>query len=122
MGNYRAVRRIEYVSAQPGISGGIRSPVYKIGRDNAGIRLSYLKVTGGSLRVKMPVGNSRSGAGEEIWEEKCDQLRLYNGGSYEAVDTVKAGEVCAVTGLTKTFAGQGLAMKARTPRRYWNRC
>lgn len=45
--------------------------VYKIGRDNAGIRLSYLKVTGGSLRVKMPVGNSRSGAGEEIWEENA---------------------------------------------------
>ena len=86
--------------------------VYKIGRDNAGIRLSYLKVTGGSLRVKMPVGNSRSGAGEEIWEEKCDQLRLYNGGSYEAVDTVKAGEVCAVTGLTKTFAGQGLGYES----------
>ena len=86
--------------------------VYKIGRDNAGIRLSYLKVTGGSLRVKMPVGNSRSGAGEEIWEEKCDRLRLYNGGSYEAVDTVKAGEVCAVTGLTKTFAGQGLGYES----------
>ena len=60
----------------------------------------------------MPVGNSRSGAGEEIWEEKCDQLRLYNGGSYEAVDTVKAGEVCAVTGLTKTFAGQGLGYES----------
>ena len=97
--------------------------VYKIGRDNAGIRLSYLKVTGGSLRVKMPVGNSRSGAGEEIWEEKCDQLRLYNGGSYEAVDTVKAGEVyaswkrknrsCMCCGRRKT--GKSIC-------RSWDRC
>ena len=85
--------------------------VYKIGRDNAGIRLSYLKVTGGSLRVKMPVGNSRSGAGEEIWEEKCDQLRLYNGGSY-----VRSRD------LRRLSPGRDWAMKARTPRRYWNRC
>lgn len=86
--------------------------VYKIGRDSTGARLTYLKVTGGILRVKMVVGNSKSGVGEEVWEEKCDQLRLYNGGSYEAVDHVNAGEVCAVTGLTKTFAGQGLGYES----------
>ena len=82
--------------------------VYKIGRDTAGNRLTYLKVTGGTLRVKMMIGNEKSSAGEETWEEKADQLRLYNGGSYETADSVSAGEVCAVTGLTKTFAGQGL--------------
>ena len=82
--------------------------VYKIGRDTSGNRLTYLKVTGGTLRVKMMIGNEKSGAGEEIWEEKADQLRLYNGGNYETADSVPAGEVCAVTGLTKTFAGQGL--------------
>ena len=97
---------------QPEYPEGFGARVYKIGRDNTGIRLTYLKVTGGILRVKMSVGNDKSGAGEEVWEEKCDQLRLYNGGSYEAVDTVEAGEVCAVTGLTKTFAGQGLGYES----------
>lgn len=82
--------------------------VYKIGRDAAGNRLTYLKVTGGILRVKMMIGNEQSSAGNETWMEKADQLRLYNGGSYETVDSVPAGEVCAVTGLTKSFAGQGL--------------
>ncbi len=86
--------------------------VYKIGRDTAGNRLTYLKVTGGTLRVKMMIGNEQSGAGEETWEEKADQLRLYNGGSYETADSVMAGEVCAVTGLTKTFAGQGLGYES----------
>ena len=86
--------------------------VYKIGRDTAGNRLTYLKVTGGTLRVKMMIGNEKSSAGEETWEEKADQLRLYNGGNYETADSVPAGEVCAVTGLTKTFAGQGLGYES----------
>ena len=86
--------------------------VYKIGRDAAGTRLTYLKVTGGSLRVKMLIGNDKSAAGQERWTEKADQLRLYNGGSYETADLVKAGDICAVTGLTKTFAGQGLGYES----------
>lgn len=86
--------------------------VYKIGRDAVGTRLTYLKVTGGSLRVKMLIGNDRSAEREEQWTEKADQLRLYNGGSYETADLVKAGETCAVTGLTKTFAGQGLGYES----------
>ena len=86
--------------------------VYKIGRDTSGNRLTYLKVTGGSLRVKMPVGNARSADVQDSWEEKADQLRLYNGSNYETTDIVNAGEVCAVTGLTKTFAGQGLGSES----------
>ena len=102
--------------------------VYKIGRDASGARLSYLKVTGGSLRVKMMVGNEKSvtgnadtgnddaGKGDDakggVWEEKVDQLRLYNGAGYETADAVQAGEVCAVTGLTRTFAGQGLGYES----------
>lgn len=102
--------------------------VYKIGRDASGVRLSYLKVTGGSLRVKMMVGNEKSvtgnadtgnddaGKGDDakggVWEEKVDQLRLYNGAGYETADAVQAGEVCAVTGLTRTFAGQGLGYES----------
>ena len=99
---------LSFYLPEPEYSQEFGARVYKIGRDTSGNRLTYLKVTGGTLRVKMMIGNEKSGAGEEIWEEKADQLRLYNGGSYETADSVPAGEVCAVTGLTKTFAGQGL--------------
>ena len=85
--------------------------VFKIARDNAGNRLTYMKITGGELRVKMPVGNEKSCKEGEAWEEKVDQLRIYNGVQYEACDKVTAGGICAVTGLTKTFAGQGLGME-----------
>ncbi len=87
--------------------------VYKISRDASGNRLTHLKVTGGVLRVKMPVSNANSAASEEeIWEEKADQLRVYGGGQYKAVDQVEAGGVCVVTGLEKTFAGQGLGKES----------
>ena len=85
--------------------------VYKISRDPAGNRLTHLKVTGGRLYVKMPLSDRQEGTQqprEGIWEEKADQLRLYSGDSFQAVSEVPAGTVCAVTGLTKTFAGQGL--------------
>lgn len=87
--------------------------VFKISRDAAGKRLTYLKVTGGSLRVKMPVNNYGSAGEAEEWEEKADQLRIYNGAQYEAVEQVDAGGVCAVTGLTRTFAGQGLGREEK---------
>ena len=90
--------------------------VYKISRDAAGVRLTHLKVTGGGLYVKMPLTNAQAGQGqpgEEIWEEKADQLRLYSGDSFRAVQEVPAGTVCAVTGLTKTWAGQGLGMETQ---------
>ena len=88
--------------------------VYKISRDASGNRLTHLKVTGGVLRVKMPVGNAGSaGAESEVWEEKVNQLRIYSGAQYEAVDAVEAGGICAVTGLDKTFAGQGLGRESR---------
>jgi len=82
--------------------------VFKIARDNNGNRLTYLKVTGGSMKVKMPVSNGESAGKDESWEEKVDQLRIYNGVQYQTCDVVEAGGICAVTGLTKTFAGQGL--------------
>ena len=77
--------------------------VFKISRDDQGTRLTHMKLTGGSLRVKAPL----KGRGGE-WEEKADQLRQYSGVSYEMVQEVFAGEICAVTGLTQTFAGEGL--------------
>lgn len=83
--------------------------VFKIGRDTAGNRLTYLKVTGGSLRVKMFVSNATSAdRKEQVWEEKADQLRVYDGVKYHTEEEIPAGGICAVTGLSRTFAGQGL--------------
>ena len=79
--------------------------VFKISRDDRGERLSWLKVTGGELRVRQTL----SGGGEEDrWEEKISQIRLYSGVKYTTVDQVEAGTVCAVTGLSHTRPGQGL--------------
>lgn len=87
--------------------------VYKISRDEAGNRLTHLKVTGGVLKVKMPLTNWREGLEEsEIWEEKADQIRLYSGAGYQAVNEAGPGSICAVTGLSRTFAGEGLGEEA----------
>lgn len=75
--------------------------VYKISRDDQGKRLTHLKVTGGELHVRDSVG-----------EEKITQLRIYNGARFDAVDTVSAGQVCAVCGLSATVSGQGLGFEA----------
>ena len=88
--------------------------VFKIARDPQGARLTYLKVTGGSLRVKALLTNRRPGGPEPaelLWEEKADQLRLYSGPQYRLAETVPAGTVCAVTGLSRTYPGQGLGVE-----------
>ena len=75
--------------------------VYKIARDEKGARLTFLKVTGGTLGVKQLL------AGED-WQEKADQLRLYSGSKFTLLQQAPAGTVCAVTGLTKTMPGMTL--------------
>ena len=83
--------------------------VYKITRDNQGSRLTHLKITGGSLKVKeLLQGKSKEAAGESSWEDKVDQIRIYSGASFQAVSEAPAGTICAVTGLEKTYAGEGL--------------
>ena len=86
--------------------------VFKIARDAQGARLTYLKVTGGTLRVKSVLTNRRPGPEQEkVWEEKADQLRVYSGSKFRPVDVAEAGEVVAVTGLTQTVPGQGLGFE-----------
>ena len=97
---------------QPTYPAEFGARVYKIGRDEQGNRLSYLKVTGGSLKVKQLIRGETDG---ESWEEKADQIRLYSGGSFEAVQEAPAGTVCAVTGLSRTWAGEGMGMEGRGP-------
>lgn len=79
--------------------------VYKISRDEQGNRLTHMKITGGSLKVKAVL---RGGDGEDAWEEKVNQIRVCSGSSFRAVNEAQAGMVCAVTGLNHTKAGEGL--------------
>lgn len=85
--------------------------VYKIARDAQGNRLTYLKITGGSLGVKDLLTN-RQLDGTESWAEKIDQIRIYSGLKFQTVEAVSAGAVCAVTGLSRTMPGQGLGVDA----------
>lgn len=79
--------------------------VFKISRDEHGNRLAHLKVTGGRLQVRDAVGNGD-------WEEKVNQIRIYSGEKFEAVDFLEAGSICAVTGLTKARPGEGLGIES----------
>ncbi|MCI7711796.1 MAG: TetM/TetW/TetO/TetS family tetracycline resistance ribosomal protection protein [Clostridiales bacterium] len=83
--------------------------VFKVSRDSQGARLTWLKVTGGTLRVKDLLTNRRPGLSEDqVWEEKADQLRIYSGTKFRTVEEAEAGTVCAVTGLSRTRPGEGL--------------
>ena len=88
--------------------------VFKIARDEANNRLTYLKVTGGTLKVKALLSNEgHMRFGEERWEQKVNQIRIYSGTKYETVSEAKAGMVCAVTGLDYTYPGQGFGIEAQ---------
>ncbi|MEG1858533.1 MAG: GTP-binding protein, partial [Pseudoflavonifractor sp.] len=80
--------------------------VFKIARDDQNNRLTYLKITGGSLRVRDQLAGTDSG--REAWSEKVTQIRLYSGTKFQTVEEACPGMVCAVTGLTKTYPGEGL--------------
>ncbi len=86
--------------------------VFKIARDPQGTRLTYLKITGGTLRVKTPLTNRRPGTPEaQVWEEKADQLRIYSGAKFRPVEEAPAGAIAAVTGLSRTRPGDGLGFE-----------
>lgn len=82
--------------------------VYKISEDERGARLTHLKITGGSLSVKTMLDGVTDG---EAWSEKVNEIRVYSGAKYESVQTAEQGMVCAVTGVDKTYAGQGLGFE-----------
>jgi len=100
--------------------------VFKISRDPAGSRLTYLKVTSGTLKVKDTLtgiaGKQQSKKESDLvqdrsetvmnsWEEKVNQIRIYSGEKYEMVQEAKSGMVCAVTGLNYTYPGEGLGIE-----------
>lgn len=85
--------------------------VYKILRDPSGTRLTYLKITGGTLKVKDVLSGQKKDESEEIWEEKVHQIRIYSGASYQTVEEVSAGMVCAVAGIDSSWSGEGLGIE-----------
>ncbi|MEE1195471.1 MAG: translation factor GTPase family protein [Lachnospiraceae bacterium] len=92
------IRGLERYIRIPEYPAEFGAKVYKIVRDDQGSRLTYLKVTGGSLKVKSFL----------LEEEKVNQIRIYSGAKYELTDEAAAGMVCAVTGPVSTYAGQGI--------------
>ena len=79
--------------------------VFKLSQDEQGTRLTWLRVTGGTLKVKAQLTGESDGG---PWAEKANQLRLYSGVKYTLAEEVGPGQVCAVTGLTQAHPGEGL--------------
>lgn len=79
--------------------------VFKVSQDEQGNRLTWLRVTGGALKVKVQLTGEVDG---EPWAEKANQLRLYSGAKFTLAECIGPGQVCAVTGLTKARPGEGL--------------
>ena len=93
------------LAPQPEYPAEFAARVFKISRSEQGERLTWLKVTGGSLQVRSLLHQQSGG---EHWEEKVNQLRVYSGSKYTAIEKAEAGSIVAVTGPEKTWAGQAL--------------
>lgn len=104
------LRALDGLIPEKNYGGDFAARVYKIARDAQGKRLTYMKITGGELKVRSPI-RYRDEKGNEL-EEKVSQIRLYSGMKYEAVDSVAPGQVCAVLGLSACWPGQGLGAEA----------
>lgn len=109
---------VQQYTAEPERPTEFGAKVFKIARDEQGNRLTYMKITGGSLKVKTLLSSNSNGqslpgrkAENTDWEEKADQIRLYSGAKYELTSEAEAGTVCAVTGLTRTYPGEGLGIE-----------
>lgn len=95
--------------------------VYKITRDSRGNRMTHMKITGGVLKAKdilntCPETEDEDGNAVPAQNEKAEQIRICRGGSFENVKEAEAGDVVAVTGLSQTYAGQGLGFEAEEDR------
>lgn len=89
----------------PKYSNEFGAKVFKISRDEQGVRLTHMKITGGNLQVKDRLVNP-------MWEEKVNQIRIYSGERFETVSEIEAGSICAVAGLNQAQAGDGLGFEA----------
>lgn len=91
---------LEKWTLSPDYGEKLQARVYKITHDKDNERLTWIKLTGGSLKPK-----------QEINGEKINQIRLYNGEKFDVLEEMKPGQVCALTGLSKTYPGQGIGQK-----------
>lgn len=107
------LKGIELYAKIPDYRKEFGAKIFKIARDAQGNRLTYLKVTGARLKVKDLLTNGMTEIGKEKWEEKVNQIRIYSGTKYETKEEVEAGTVCTVTGLSKTYPGEGLGIEAQ---------
>lgn len=96
---------LDNFTVKPNYKEDFGAKIFKITRDDLGNRLTHMKITGGSLKIKDALKN-------KDWEEKVNQIRIYSGLKYESTGLVEAGTICAVTGLNHTKPGEGLGSEA----------
>ena len=107
---------LDYYTIMPEYKDEFGAKVFKIAEDDNGARLSYMKITGGVLKAKDVVyGKDTQG---NDWNEKIDRIRIYNGEKFTAIDEAMPGTVCAVTGLSRTYAGEGLGIESNSENPY----
>ncbi len=92
---------------QPSYPTEFGAKIFKISRDNAGNRLTHVKITGGSLSVRTLLKS-------DDWEEKVNQIRLYSGDKFKTIDTAYAGQICTLTGLSMSSSGEGLGIESKS--------
>lgn len=105
----KLLKAMEDYTESPGYPDDFGAKVFKIARDEQGNRLTYVKITGGVLKARMEVADEQN-----AWREKVNQIRIYSGGRYEAVNEAEAGMVCALTGLNQTYPGEGLGAEKQS--------
>lgn len=94
------IKALEEYTIQPEYPEVFGAKVFKISHDSQGVRLTHVKVTGGSVKVR-----------EMIGDEKISGIRIYSGAKFTTADEVESGGICALTGLDKTYNGQGLGFE-----------
>ena len=107
------LRLLDRLAPRPEPPEDFAARVYKISRDPQGNRLTWLKITGGSLRVRSQLCYVNQ-KGDPV-EEKLTQLRLYSGDKFTAAEEVFSGQTVAVTGLTQSYIGMALGCQSPSP-------
>ncbi len=105
------VSKMEKYTLEPEHKDEFGAKVFKISRDTQGNRMTFMKITGGSFKVRSVVSYRPREQSEGLLEEKANIIRIYSGAKFEPVEEVTQGSVCAVLGLTKTYPGQGLGFE-----------
>lgn len=108
-GTEELLNSLRHYTKSPAYGQEFGARVFKIARDAQGNRLTYLKLTGGRLAARTVL----SGGSGEPWQEKVNQIRVYSGEKYTSISEAEAGQVVAVTGLTRTRPGDGLGAEEK---------